>query len=110
MWLKCMEKSYKLVDFEHIIMHFWLNFILLSLSPTLSPYSLHSLKLAFLFQILEILHIPDKQVARQFLRVACSTITSMAGQYPDLTRQYVILPLIEPLVRCTENNGTSIFI
>ena len=58
-----------------------------------------------MFQILEILHIPDKQVAKQFLRVACSTIAIMWSQYPDLTKQYVLQPLMGPLLKCIENTG-----
>ncbi|XP_060077025.1 transport and Golgi organization protein 6 homolog isoform X2 [Ylistrum balloti] len=53
-------------------------------------------------QILLLLHHPDSQVCQEFLRVACTTIARMMAQQPDLTRKYLLSPLMEPLERCSE--------
>ncbi|KAK3086381.1 hypothetical protein FSP39_017636 [Pinctada imbricata] len=52
-------------------------------------------------QIFELLNIQEKTVARDFLRVACTTISYMASQNFQLTKELVIDPIIEPLMRCT---------
>ncbi|XP_053401434.1 LOW QUALITY PROTEIN: transport and Golgi organization protein 6 homolog [Mercenaria mercenaria] len=59
-------------------------------------------------QILELLHIQDRQVCRQFLRVACSTISSMASQQPDLTQKCLIQPMLKPLTKCLDREGTDV--
>ncbi|WAR11528.1 TNG6-like protein [Mya arenaria] len=53
-------------------------------------------------QVLELLHIPDVEVRKQFQRVACSTIIQMWGRDPDLTSSHLLQPLMWPLVRCTQ--------
>ncbi|XP_033754079.1 transport and Golgi organization protein 6 homolog isoform X2 [Pecten maximus] len=53
-------------------------------------------------QILLLLHHPDTKVCQEFLRVACTTIARMMAQQPDLTRKYLLSPLMEPLERCSE--------
>ncbi|XP_063440980.1 transport and Golgi organization protein 6 homolog [Mytilus trossulus] len=55
-------------------------------------------------QILSLLHQPNKQIAKHFLRVACSTIVNMATSSPDLTEKYIIKPLLKPLLLCTQDN------
>ncbi|CAC5398768.1 unnamed protein product [Mytilus coruscus] len=59
-------------------------------------------------QILSLLHQPNKQIAKHFLRVACSTIVNMSTSSPDLTQRYVIKPLLKPLLSCTQDNDYEI--
>ncbi|XP_021372366.1 transport and Golgi organization protein 6 homolog isoform X2 [Mizuhopecten yessoensis] len=53
-------------------------------------------------QIMLLLHHPDSRVCQEFLRVACTTIARMMTQQPDLTRKYLLSPLMEPLERCSK--------
>ena len=55
------------------------------------------------FQIIELLHIKDKLVADQFLRVATSVISSMMTQNPDKAERYVLRPLLKPLYACLDD-------
>ncbi|KFU85781.1 Transmembrane and coiled-coil domain-containing protein 7, partial [Chaetura pelagica] len=52
-------------------------------------------------QILDLLHIQDKLTARQFQRVATSTVLTMARGQPGLAEQHLLRPLLEPLLRCS---------
>ncbi|KAL3860129.1 hypothetical protein ACJMK2_010294 [Sinanodonta woodiana] len=59
-------------------------------------------------QILDIIHYPDKQIAHQFLRVACSTITQMLSQQAEMTESLIIRPLLQPLLSCTDTEDIRI--
>ncbi|XP_039552432.1 transport and Golgi organization protein 6 homolog [Passer montanus] len=52
-------------------------------------------------QILDLLHIQDKVAARQFQRVATSTLLSMAREQPELAERHLLQPLLAPLRRCS---------
>ncbi|NWS05669.1 TNG6 protein, partial [Motacilla alba] len=53
-------------------------------------------------QILDLLHIQDKVAARQFQRVATTTLLSMAREQPQLAERHLLQPLLAPLRRCSE--------
>ncbi|NXA82677.1 TNG6 protein, partial [Thryothorus ludovicianus] len=53
-------------------------------------------------QILELLHIQDKVAARQFQRVATTTLLTMAREQPQLAERHLLQPLLAPLHRCSE--------
>ncbi|XP_051661541.1 transport and Golgi organization protein 6 homolog isoform X1 [Manacus candei] len=53
-------------------------------------------------QILDLLHIQDKVAARQFQRVATTTVLTMAREHPQLAERHVLQPLLSPLLRCSE--------
>ncbi|XP_056356902.1 transport and Golgi organization protein 6 homolog [Oenanthe melanoleuca] len=53
-------------------------------------------------QILDLLHIQDKVAARQFQRVATTTLLTMAREQPQLAEQHLLQPLLAPLHRCSE--------
>ncbi|XP_064579260.1 transport and Golgi organization protein 6 homolog [Zonotrichia leucophrys gambelii] len=53
-------------------------------------------------QILDLLHVQDKVSARQFQRVATSTVLSMAREQPQLAERLLLQPLLAPLRRCSE--------
>ncbi|NXS55876.1 TNG6 protein, partial [Brachypteracias leptosomus] len=51
-------------------------------------------------QILDLLHIQDKLTARQFQRVATTTLLTMAREHPQLAERHLLQPLLAPLLRC----------
>ncbi|NXI09473.1 TNG6 protein, partial [Irena cyanogastra] len=53
-------------------------------------------------QILDLLHIQDKVTARQFQRVATTTLLTMAREQPELAERHLLQPLLAPLRRCSE--------
>ncbi|NWW17363.1 TNG6 protein, partial [Falcunculus frontatus] len=53
-------------------------------------------------QILDLLHIQDKVAARQFQRVATTTLLTMAREQPQLAERHLLHPLLAPLRRCSE--------
>ncbi|XP_030138407.4 transport and Golgi organization protein 6 homolog [Taeniopygia guttata] len=53
-------------------------------------------------QILDLLHIQDKVAARQFQRVATTTLLTMAREQPQLAERHLLQPLLAPLRRCCE--------
>ncbi|NXN90186.1 TNG6 protein, partial [Bombycilla garrulus] len=53
-------------------------------------------------QILALLHIQDKVAARQFQRVATTTLLTMAREQPQLAERHLLQPLLAPLRRCSE--------
>ncbi|XP_059337492.1 transport and Golgi organization protein 6 homolog [Ammospiza nelsoni] len=53
-------------------------------------------------QILDLLHVQDKVSARQFQRVATSTVLSMAREQPQLAERLLLQPLLAPLRRGSE--------
>ncbi|NXW70442.1 TNG6 protein, partial [Hirundo rustica] len=53
-------------------------------------------------QILDLLHIHDKAAARQFQRVATTTLLTMAREQPQLAERHLLQPLLAPLRRCSE--------
>ncbi|XP_013416415.1 transport and Golgi organization protein 6 homolog [Lingula anatina] len=58
-------------------------------------------------QILELLHFRDPQVQRQFLRVACCTLSAMMLQQPELAQRYLVQPVLNPLLLCTQELNPS---
>ncbi|XP_075432619.1 transport and Golgi organization protein 6 homolog isoform X2 [Ascaphus truei] len=52
-------------------------------------------------QVLDLLHIQDPLTARQFQRVATETVLAMQREQPQLAEKHLILPMLEPLLRCT---------
>ncbi|KFP19187.1 Transport and Golgi organization protein 6, partial [Egretta garzetta] len=52
-------------------------------------------------QILDLLHIQDKLTARQFQRVATTTLLTMAKEHPQLAERHLLQPLLAPLLRCS---------
>ncbi|XP_074695447.1 transport and Golgi organization protein 6 homolog [Strix aluco] len=65
----------------------------------LSPEDYYSLVCP---QILDLLHIQDKLTARQFQRVATTTLLTMAKEHPQLAEKHLLQPLLAPLLRCSE--------
>uniref|UniRef100_A0A8C9FY98 Transport and golgi organization 6 homolog n=1 Tax=Pavo cristatus TaxID=9049 RepID=A0A8C9FY98_PAVCR len=53
-------------------------------------------------QILDLLHIQDKLTARQFQRVATTTLLTMAKEHPQLAEKHLLQPLLTPLLRCSD--------
>ncbi|NWY05394.1 TNG6 protein, partial [Nothoprocta ornata] len=53
-------------------------------------------------QILDLLHIQDKQTARQFQRVATTTILTMVKGHPQLAEKHLLQPMLAPLLRCSD--------
>ncbi|XP_068267299.1 LOW QUALITY PROTEIN: transport and Golgi organization protein 6 homolog [Nyctibius grandis] len=53
-------------------------------------------------QVLGLLHIQDKATARQFQRVAATTLLTMAKEHPQLAEKHLLRPLLAPLLRCAE--------
>ncbi|NXT08913.1 TNG6 protein, partial [Prunella fulvescens] len=53
-------------------------------------------------QILDLLHVQDKVAARQFQRVATTTLLTMAREQPQLAERHLLQPLLAPLRRCSE--------
>ncbi|NXO09723.1 TNG6 protein, partial [Oriolus oriolus] len=53
-------------------------------------------------QILDLLRIQDKASARQFQRVATTTLLTMAREQPQLAEEHLLQPLLAPLRRCSE--------
>ncbi|KAM6408998.1 transport and Golgi organization protein 6 homolog [Rhynochetos jubatus] len=53
-------------------------------------------------QILGLLHIQDKVTARQFQRVATTTLLTMAKEHPQLAEEHLLRPLLAPLRRCSQ--------
>ncbi|NWI26279.1 TNG6 protein, partial [Sula dactylatra] len=54
-------------------------------------------------QILNLLHIQDKPTARQFQRVATTTLLTMVKEHPQLAEKHLLQPLLAPLLRCSES-------
>uniref|UniRef100_A0A4X2M077 Transport and golgi organization 6 homolog n=2 Tax=Vombatus ursinus TaxID=29139 RepID=A0A4X2M077_VOMUR len=52
-------------------------------------------------QILDLLHIQDKLVARQFQRVATTTFLTMTREHPQLATKHLLQPMLEPIHRCS---------
>ncbi|NXV83838.1 TNG6 protein, partial [Atlantisia rogersi] len=52
-------------------------------------------------QILDLLHIQDRQTALQFQRVAAATLLAMAKEHPQLAERHLLQPLLAPLRRCS---------
>ncbi|XP_042741833.1 transport and Golgi organization protein 6 homolog [Lagopus leucura] len=53
-------------------------------------------------QILDLLHIQDKLAARQFQRVATTTLLTMVKEHPQLAEKHLLQPLLTPLLRCSD--------
>ncbi|XP_015262181.1 PREDICTED: transport and Golgi organization protein 6 homolog [Gekko japonicus] len=58
-------------------------------------------------QILQLLLIQDQLVARQFQRVAITTVLTMAREHPQQAEKYLLGPMLEPLLRCLEGAELS---
>ncbi|XP_070829188.1 transport and Golgi organization protein 6 homolog [Chaetodon trifascialis] len=55
-------------------------------------------------QILDLLHFNDKLTAQQFQRVATRAVLSMVQEKPGFAQQYLLTPLLAPLLRCTTDS------
>ncbi|KAJ6652483.1 hypothetical protein lerEdw1_011453 [Lerista edwardsae] len=53
-------------------------------------------------QLLRLLLAQDKLAARQFQRVAVTTILAVARQHPRLAEKHLLRPMLEPLLRCAD--------
>ncbi|XP_033898912.3 transport and Golgi organization protein 6 homolog isoform X3 [Acipenser ruthenus] len=51
-------------------------------------------------QVLDLLHIRDRLTARQFQRVATTTVLTLVQEQPELAEKYLLAPLLSPLTRC----------
>ncbi|XP_078400832.1 transport and Golgi organization protein 6 homolog isoform X2 [Cetorhinus maximus] len=58
-------------------------------------------------QVLELFHIKDKLTARQFQRVATTTVLSMVKEQPELADKYLLRPLLAPLICCLDTGETQ---
>ncbi|KFQ52173.1 Transport and Golgi organization protein 6, partial [Nestor notabilis] len=68
------------------------------------PQQCHSLQEYYSLvcpQVLDLLHIQDKLTARQFQRVATTTLLTMVREHPQLAEKYLLQPLLAPLLRCS---------
>ncbi|XP_033012960.1 transport and Golgi organization protein 6 homolog isoform X3 [Lacerta agilis] len=54
-------------------------------------------------QVLQLFLIQDKLTACQFQRVATMTVLSMARQHPQQAEKYLLRPILEPLLRCSDD-------
>ncbi|XP_062997035.1 transport and Golgi organization protein 6 homolog [Elgaria multicarinata webbii] len=59
-------------------------------------------------QVLQLFLIQDKLAARQFQRVATTTVLSMARQHPEQAEKHLLRPMLEPLRRCLDAAETSL--
>uniref|UniRef100_A0A8D0GLY6 Transport and golgi organization 6 homolog n=1 Tax=Sphenodon punctatus TaxID=8508 RepID=A0A8D0GLY6_SPHPU len=53
-------------------------------------------------QVIGLLHIQEKLTARQFQRVATTTLLTMAREHPPLAVKYLLRPMLEPLLQCLD--------
>ncbi|MBN3276573.1 TNG6 protein, partial [Polyodon spathula] len=51
-------------------------------------------------QVLDLLHIRDRLTARQFQRVATTTVLTLVQEQPELAEKYLLTPLLSPLTCC----------
>ncbi|XP_044519086.1 transport and Golgi organization protein 6 homolog [Gracilinanus agilis] len=58
-------------------------------------------------QILDLLHIRDKLVARQFQRVATTTFLTITREHPQLAMKHLLQPVLEPVHRCSSTTELS---
>ncbi|XP_038662088.1 transport and Golgi organization protein 6 homolog [Scyliorhinus canicula] len=58
------------------------------------------------YQVLELIHIKDKLTAHQFQRVATTTLLSMVKEQPELGEEYLLRPLLAPLICCLDTTET----
>ncbi|XP_053255851.1 transport and Golgi organization protein 6 homolog isoform X3 [Podarcis raffonei] len=54
-------------------------------------------------QVLQLFLIQDKLTAHQFQRVATTTVLSMARQHPQQAKKHLLRPILEPLLRCSDD-------
>ncbi|XP_028595718.2 transport and Golgi organization protein 6 homolog isoform X3 [Podarcis muralis] len=54
-------------------------------------------------QVLQLFLIQDKLTAHQFQRVATTTVLSMARQHPQQAEKHLLRPIMEPLLRCSDD-------
>ena len=56
-------------------------------------------------QVLKLVHIKDQLVSQQTLRVACTCISAIVDQHPELGDKYLIQPLLQPLFNVLNSKG-----
>ena len=56
-------------------------------------------------QVLKLVHIKDQLVSQQTLRVACTCISTIVDQHPQLGDKYLIQPLLQPLLKVLNIKG-----
>nr|XP_028595717.1 transport and Golgi organization protein 6 homolog isoform X2 [Podarcis muralis] len=54
-------------------------------------------------QVLQLFLIQDKLTAHQLQRVATTTVLSMARQHPQQAEKHLLRPILEPLLRCSDD-------
>uniref|UniRef100_A0A8D0L4Y0 Transport and golgi organization 6 homolog n=1 Tax=Sphenodon punctatus TaxID=8508 RepID=A0A8D0L4Y0_SPHPU len=59
-------------------------------------------------QVIGLLHIQEKLTARQFQRVATTTLLTMAREHPPLAVKYLLRPMLEPLLQCLDTAEMSL--
>ncbi|XP_069758005.1 transport and Golgi organization protein 6 homolog isoform X2 [Narcine bancroftii] len=58
-------------------------------------------------QVIELFHMMDTLTARQFQRVATTTLLSMVKEQPNLADRHLLRPLLAPLVTCLRTEGMA---
>uniref|UniRef100_A0A8C4PWU9 TANGO6 HEAT repeat domain-containing protein n=1 Tax=Eptatretus burgeri TaxID=7764 RepID=A0A8C4PWU9_EPTBU len=58
-------------------------------------------------QVLSLLHSSDGPAARCMHHVAVRVVVTLAREHPGLAKHLLLDPLVEPLVRCLENNDSA---
>ena len=52
-------------------------------------------------QVLKLLHMKDQATLQQVLRITCTCIAVMFDQHPQIANQYLIEPLMKPILDTT---------
>ncbi|XP_031563618.1 transport and Golgi organization protein 6 homolog [Actinia tenebrosa] len=58
-------------------------------------------------QVLNLLHITNAELGKQFVRVASSAVKTMAKQHPSLCKKYLLEKMMTPLLRVTQIPGQT---
>ncbi|XP_069758006.1 transport and Golgi organization protein 6 homolog isoform X3 [Narcine bancroftii] len=58
-------------------------------------------------KVIELFHMMDTLTARQFQRVATTTLLSMVKEQPNLADRHLLRPLLAPLVTCLRTEGMA---
>ncbi|KXJ11724.1 Transport and Golgi organization protein 6-like [Exaiptasia diaphana] len=61
-------------------------------------------------QVMRLLHAKHEQLAKQFVRVASSTVRAMLKRNTNLAKTYFLNVLMAPLLRVTESSGNLILL
>ncbi|XP_061450194.1 transport and Golgi organization protein 6 homolog isoform X2 [Rhineura floridana] len=61
-------------------------------------------------QVLQLFLIQDKLTACQFQRVATTTVLTMARQHPQQAEKHLLRPMLDPLLRCSEDDVAELLL